>query len=199
MDQESKEHSAYILRLETELHEVEKREEAATRRMQLLVYPTTIAFIILSAYGFYLVRSLTQDVSRMASSVAIMNGVIKDTMPIISRDTIAMSKQMDNLIDSTSKMNVNVSNLVVTTQKMSKNVNQMSFYTGYMQQDVWSLNKNISKPLSLLNAFIPWSSDTSDWRSGSLLPYQTVHQPLRLNGAITKAAEIAVTAVGDEK
>lgn len=162
--EESKKHRAYVLKLETELHEIEKREEAATRRMQLLVYPATIAFIILSAYGFYLVNSLTADVGRMAKAVDVMSQTVHKNMDIIAGNTIKMSRHMGSLIDSTSKMNQQVKHMSLHTQHMSSGVEQMAIYTGHMQQDLWSLNKNISKPFDLFNKFIPWSGDSNQRR-----------------------------------
>lgn len=150
----------YVLQLETELHELEKREESSTRRMQLLVYPSMVAFIILAAYGFYLVNSLTTDVHRMAGSVHDMSVAVKDNMKIISDNTTAMSKKMTYLVDNTQNMNANMTDLVATTSKMSNSVDHLSTYTGNMQQDMWSLNRNISKPLSMFNRFIPWSNNS---------------------------------------
>lgn len=150
----------YVLQLETELHELEKREESSTRRMQLLVYPAMVAFIILAAYGFYLVNSLTQDVHRMAGSVEKMADTVDTNMRIISANTTDMSVKMTDLINNTHDMNENMTELVGTTGRMSTSVEYLSAYTGNMQQDMWSLNRNISKPLGMFNKFIPWSNNS---------------------------------------
>jgi methyl-accepting chemotaxis protein len=155
MDKKSKAHQIYVLELETELHEFEQREEATTRKMQLLMYLVTVVFVVLSAYGFSLVSSLTKDVSRMANLMATMNNTVDTHMKIISTDTVGMSNNMAELMHSTQNMNEHVSHLTLQTKKMSQNVRQMSLHTGHMQQDLWSLNKHISKPLNLFNTFIP--------------------------------------------
>ena len=177
----NKAYSLYVLKLETKLHELEQREEAATRRLQLLVYPATIAFTILSAYGFYLVSTLTKDVAHMANAVETINQSVGKNMDIISDNTRKMSNHMDDLVTSMDSMNTNVRNLALTTDRMSQNVRQMSFYTGHMQQDLWSLNKSISKPLSMLNTFIPWHDSANYHYSRlSLAPsYLLVQQPLQ--------------------
>ena len=180
-NERNKAHSLYVLKLETKLHELGQREEAATRRIQLLVYPATIAFTILSAYGFYLVSTLTKDVAHMANAVETINQSVGKNMDIISDNTRKMSNHMDDLVTSMDSMNTNVRNLALTTDRMSQNVRQMSFYTGHMQQDLWSLNKSISKPLSVLNTFIPWR-DNANYRYSrpSLAPsYLLVQQPLQ--------------------
>jgi len=43
-------HRDYILELESELQEYEKKADASTKRMQMLVYPAMIAFVILSDF-----------------------------------------------------------------------------------------------------------------------------------------------------
>ncbi|HHL19521.1 MAG TPA: hypothetical protein ENJ33_07280 [Thiothrix sp.] len=159
MSEENKKED-YVLQLEAELHELEKREESSTRRMQLLVYPSMVAFIILAAYGFYLVNSLTKDVHRMADSVSMMSDSVQKNMDVISENTTAMSDKMTFLVDNTRDMNANMTDLVGTTGKMSNSVDHLSTYTGNMQQDMWSLNRSISKPLNMFNKFIPWSNNS---------------------------------------
>lgn len=189
-NEKNKAHSLYVLKLETKLHELENREEAATRRMQLLVYPATIAFTILSAYGFYLVSTLTKDVAHMANAVETINQSVGKNMDIISNNTRKMSNHMDGLVTSMHGMNTNVSYLALTMHRMSQNIGKMSLYTGHMQQDLWSLNKSISKPLSLFNTFIPWSDNTNyRYSRPSLAPsYPLVQQPLQPNTLTDVAA-----------
>ena len=43
--------------------------ETSARRWELIVYPTLFAFIILAAYGFYLIFSLARDVHYLAMTV----------------------------------------------------------------------------------------------------------------------------------
>ena len=47
--------------------------ETSARRWELIVYPSLFAFIILAAYGFYLVFSLAKDVHYLAISMDSMN------------------------------------------------------------------------------------------------------------------------------
>ncbi len=177
MSEENKKED-YVLQLEAELHELEKREESSTRRMQLLVYPSMVAFIILAAYGFYLVNSLTKDVHRMADSVSMMSDSVQKNMDVISENTTAMSDKMTFLVNNTRDMNENMTDLVGTTGKMSTSVDHLSTYTGNMQQDMWSLNRSISKPLNMFNKFIPWgnNSGSSQYRPPVYLSPQYRYQ-----------------------
>ncbi|MGB5640738.1 MAG: hypothetical protein WBM63_16620, partial [Sedimenticolaceae bacterium] len=40
--------------------------ESSARRWELIVYPSLFAFIILAAYGFYLIYNLAKDVHYLA-------------------------------------------------------------------------------------------------------------------------------------
>jgi len=171
-------HRDYILELENELLEFEKKADSTTKRMQMLVYPAMVAFFILAAFGFYLIYSLTSDVKRMADTFVTMNGSIDGSMDSISDTMGHMSKQMDNLVDSTSSMSTSVGSMSENTVEMVNSIGglrsatyDMAASTNNMQRDMWSLNKNISTPLSFMNNFLPWKNDQS-------LPFQGSRAPL---------------------
>ena len=177
-------HRDYILELENELLEFEKKADASTKRMQMLVYPAMVAFFILSAFGFYLIFSLTSDVRRMANTFVHMSGSIETNMDSISGTMGHMSTKMDNLVESTSTMSQsvgsmsnNVGDMTDNTVEMVNSISglraatyDMAASTNNMQRDMWSLNKNISTPLSMMNKFIPWKNSSSMPFQGSPAP-----------------------------
>ena len=174
MGEKSGLHREYVLELENELRELEKREESSTRRMQILVYPAMVAFIILAAYGFFLVHSLTQDVGKMAISIVTISNAVDHNMKIISSSTVEMSDKMTSLVNSTESMTGRVGEMSSDVGAMSQNIGQMTDSTSSlatsttnMQQDMWSLNQNISTPLSMFNKFIPWSNNSNGRFRGS--------------------------------
>lgn len=178
-------HRDYILELESELQEFEKKADATTRRLQILVYPAMIAFIILASFGFYLIYSLTSDVNRMADTISHMSSSIDENMGSISGTMNHMSGKMDSLADSTQTMSSNVGTMSTNVGSMTENTVEMvnsigglraatydmAASTNNMQRDMWSLNKNISTPLSFMNNFLPWKDDQS-------LPFQGSPRPL---------------------
>ncbi len=170
-------HRDYILELENELEEFEKKADSSTKRLQLLVYPAMVAFVILSAFGFYLIYSLTSDVNRMADTIAHMSGSIDSNMDSISGTMQHMSGKMDGLNASTKSMSGNIGSMTENTDEMVKSIGglrsatyDMAASTNNMQRDMWSLNKNISTPLSMVNKFIPWKNSTSMPFPGSQHP-----------------------------
>lgn len=178
-------HRDYILELESELQEFEKKADATTRRLQILVYPAMIAFVILASFGFYLIYSLTSDVNRMADTISHMSGSIDRNMDSISSTMGHMSGKMDILADSTQSMSANVGTMSTNVGSMTDNTVEMvnsigglraatydmAASTNNMQRDMWSLNKNISTPLSFMNNFLPWKDDQN-------LPFQGSTRPL---------------------
>ena len=171
-------HKDYILELESELQEFEAKADHTTRRMKMLVYPAMVAFFILSAFGFFLIFSLTSDVNRMADTIVQMSESVDNNMTSISSTMNHMSGTMDMLGTSTEKMSSNVGKMTDTTSEMSGAISgmkpaiyDMAASTNNMQRDFWSMNKNISTPLSFMNNFLPWKDDQS-------LPFQGSRAPL---------------------
>jgi len=171
-------HRDYILELESELQEFEKKADATTKRMQMLVYPAMVAFFILAAFGFYLIFSLTSDVRRMADTFVGMSGSIETNMDTIAGTMNHMSGTMDNLSSSTANMTSDIGKMTSTTSEMSSSISgmkpaiyDMAASTNNMQRDFWSMNKNISTPLSFMNSFLPWKDDQS-------MPFQGSRAPL---------------------
>ena len=170
-------HLDYVIELENELRKFEKKEDAVTKRMQMLVYPAMVAFFILSAYGFYLIQSLTTDIGRMTNTVEVMSNSVTKNMDSMSTTTEQMSQQMGSMVISTSSMTGIMGGLADTTKEMSSNVSTMTnsitsmqVSTGNMQKDMWSLNQNVSTPLSLFNKFIPWNNNSNGRFPGSSSP-----------------------------
>lgn len=171
-------HRDYILELESELQEFEKKADATTKRMQMLVYPAMVAFFILAAFGFYLIFSLTSDVRRMANTFVHMSGSIETNMDSIAGTMGHMSGKMDNLVESTDSMSNNVGSMTTSTSDIVNSMSgmrsatyDMAASTNNMQRDIWSMNKNISTPLSFMNNFLPWKDDQS-------MPFQGSRAPL---------------------
>lgn len=152
--------------VEDELQNFEERQVNVTRTLQMIVYPAMVAFIILSAYGFYLVQSLTTDVHHLTKTIADMNSTVSTTMTTMTGTITSMNSQMGSLVQSTDQMANNVVGMNSSTQDMAGNIQQMNASTQNMavstynmQRDMWSMNKNISGPMKMFNKFNPFGSD----------------------------------------
>ncbi|MDD5393312.1 MAG: hypothetical protein PHE17_09860 [Thiothrix sp.] len=152
--------------VEDELQNFEERQVNVTRTLQMIVYPAMVAFIILCAYGFFLIQSLTTDVHRLTETIAGMSQTVHTNMGSISGTMNTMNQQMSSLVDSTDQMTNNIVGMNTSTQDMAGNIQQMNASTQNMavstynmQHDMWSMNKNISGPMKMFNKFSPFGND----------------------------------------
>ncbi len=199
----------YVRELERELRDFEAKSEGNNKTMQMLVYPAMFAFIILAAYGFYLIQSLSSDVHKMSDTIASMAGSVEKNMDSISGTMSGMSTHMNNLVTTTQSMSGDIGSMNNNTNAMVNSIGglksatyDMAASTNNMQRDMWSLNQSISKPLGFMNNFLPWSSNSgssaplppSYYAYPALQPQNAAIQaplPLLTPNNITKPAPIA--------
>ena len=123
------------------LDQLSKAFMESARRWEMIVYPSLFAFIILAAYGFFLIYSLTTDISRVADDM----NKIAVTMEKITTNMDTMSK-----------------NMVVMTQTIDSQSASMKEMTYHMRGMNMSMNRmrydmtNVSRPMTFMNDFLPW-------------------------------------------
>lgn len=136
--------------------------ENSARRWELIVYPSLFAFIILAAYGFYLIFSLAKDVHYLAISV--------DTnMTVMASNFQSVAKNMDRLTTNINTMTVTLQGIsedVGTLEPIKTNMENMNSSmaaitaaTHNMQTDMRVMNHNVrdvSRPMSVMGNFMPW-------------------------------------------
>ena len=167
----------YVKELERELHDFEQKSEGSNRTMQMLVYPAMFAFVILAAYGFYLIQSLSSDVHKMARTIDTMTESVERNMDSISGTMKEMSSHVNKLVITTKSMSGDIGSMSQNTDAMVNSISSlksatydMAASTNNMQRDMWSLNQNISTPLSFMNNVLPWKNNTSGPFPGSVAP-----------------------------
>jgi len=133
--------------------------ETSARRWELIVYPSLFAFIILAAYGFYLVFSLTKDVHYLAISVDSNMTVLASNMQSISDNMGQISSNVRTMAVSVDSMAQDVSVLepmLTTMETMDQSMRSMTFTTATMRDDIGVMNRNIARPMHFMNTFMPW-------------------------------------------
>jgi len=118
--------------------------ETGMRRWELIIYPAMFAFVILAAYGFYMVHSLTRDVNKLSIDVARMADAIAPAMT-------SMSGNMANMDSRLAAMSQDV-------RQMSANTGVMTVAVHQMGASLWEMNRNISAPMSTFNNMMPWGN-----------------------------------------
>lgn len=140
--------------------------ESSARRWELIVYPSLFAFIILAAYGFYLVYNLARDVHYLAISVDTNMTTLAGNMQNVSENmgqltaniramTITMDS-IDNKVATLEPMLANLDSMDGAIQSMTVATHNMGRSTHYMQADLSRMNHNFGRPMSVINSFMPW-------------------------------------------
>jgi methyl-accepting chemotaxis protein len=133
--------------------------ENSARRWELIVYPSLFAFIILAAYGFYLVFSLAKDVHYLAISVDSNMTVMASNMQSISDNMGQMSSNVRTMAVGVDSMARDVSVLepmLTTMQGMDHSMQALNYSTASMRDDMGIMNRNIGRPMHFINSFMPW-------------------------------------------
>jgi len=133
--------------------------ETSAKRWELIVYPSLFAFIILAAYGFYLVFSLAKDVHYLAISVDSNMTVLASNMQSMSDNVGQMSANVRTMAVSVESISRDVSTLepmLTSMEAIDQSVQAMTYTTGHMSGDMAVMNRNISRPMNFMNSFMPW-------------------------------------------
>lgn len=136
--------------------------ETSARRWELVVYPSLFAFILLAAYGFYLIFSLAKDVHLLAKSV-------DKNMTLMSSNIVSMTDNVGQLSANVRTMAVSVDSMaqdirtlepmLTSIDSIEDSMKTMTVSTHYMQRDMRLMNHSVydaSRPMAMWNNFIPW-------------------------------------------
>ena len=133
--------------------------ETSAKRWELIVYPSLFAFIILAAYGFYLVFSLAKDVHYLAISVDSNMTVLASNMQSISDNMGQMSANVRSMavgVDSIARDVSALEPMLTSMETMDRAMQHMTMSTANMRDDMSVMNRNISRPMRFINWFMPW-------------------------------------------
>jgi hypothetical protein len=129
--------------------------EASAKRWELVVYPSLLAFIVLAAYGFFLIYTLTGDVSRLARSmesvVVSMEGVVT-TMTTVSGNVADMSENLTSIAADVGEGSATMTNINETMHVMTVPMYQI-------RHDMAGMNHNMHKvaqPMRLMGGIMPF-------------------------------------------
>ena len=143
--------------------------EASAKRWELIVYPSLLAFIVLAAYGFYLIYSLTTDVDRITGQMELISKnmlTISDTMKTVSGTMLVVSKSMNSMDTEIKVISSTMSDQLLTMERiagtmdtMNGSMLHMSAVMGQMRFDTALMGYNMQNatgPMRFMNQFMPW-------------------------------------------
>jgi len=112
-----------------------KAFEASARRWELVVYPSLFAFIVLAAYGFFLVYSLTKDMRVLSANVD----------PQMTEHMDSMTASIERLSDTIQDMNVSVKAMAGHMKSLDSHIALMKEDTGQMSSNTASMTKEMER------------------------------------------------------
>ena len=147
--------------------------ESSARRWELVVYPALLAFVILAAYGFFLIYTLSKDMHLLASgmdpNMARNLSNMSDSVTYLSENVRTMTRRIDkisgtmvgmalSLEDVSGKMDTleTLDPMLVYIRGMDSSMRTMTAEMGGMRYEVTGMGRNITRPMSIMNKFMPW-------------------------------------------
>lgn len=160
--------------------------DRSAKRWEFIAYPSLVVMIVLLAYGFFLIYSLTHDIRVIAERFDPQMGkhmtALADSMGEMNRSVESMTLRISAMAEHTSQMTGQMTNLetmpplhkqIIAMNKkmdylkeMSEIKRQMvemngkiSFMTadmGRLRYDMSMMNRSVSRPMSFMNSFMPW-------------------------------------------
>ncbi len=135
--------------------------EVSARRWELVVYPSLFAFIVLAAYGFFLVYSLTKDVAHLSKSISQMTVAVDSmsgNMGTVSNRMRAVSLNMDDIahkMDALEPMRLTMESIDRSTQIMSVSTDAMRYNMTDLNHQMAGMNHGMG-PLRTMGSFLPF-------------------------------------------
>jgi len=138
--------------------------ESFENRWRYAVFPAMIAFIILAIFGFYLIYGMLQRMEQLSIDVNRMTSVIATVLPEMQRNMGGISTDISELNQVISgnfpKLEQNIASMTENMNLMSSSTQSIATTTSNLDKSMWEMNRNVSKPLSMMNQVIPWGKNS---------------------------------------
>lgn len=157
-----------------------RQMERGSRRWEKMVFPTLIAFILLAGYGFFLVYSVTRDMSIIAQTIEedfrgdvlhIRNDISKmvenvdkmqHTIASISvkieplQEMGPLLAEIKNLDESVNEISSSVNSMDQSVVSMNNSMGNLDDSMYNMGRDVDDMNDSFSSPTKMMRRMVPW-------------------------------------------
>ena len=145
--------------------------EKSARRWELIIYPAMLAFVILAAYGFFLIYTLSKDIHFLASSMDPELGknlsnmsesvnYLSENMSTMTRRIYHMSESMETMADRMGAMEhmgpmlVNMYGINFSAESMNQKMHTISRSMDAMSHDMGGVNDSM-RPMGRMNDLMP--------------------------------------------
>lgn len=158
--------------------------QQSTRRWEFVVYPAMFAFVVLAGYGFFLIYSLTGNMTIIARSIDPDMGLHMrqmtrnigelsrqvETMTTTMHEISSKLNAMDPMLTEIKELRTHVGSMQSTLVTMDQSVGDMGQSMGTMDQslraitvttdsmrtDMTQMNHTYGRPMSFFNNVMPW-------------------------------------------
>lgn len=154
--------------------------ERAAQRWERIVYPAMFVMVLIMAYGFFLIfnlandmrviaekfdpnmskhmASLSDNMSKLTGSIDNMYiemKVISEVMPQMNEKLTAM-QEMPTIRVQMEIMNRRMEVMNAHMDVMNRQMTTMNSKMFVMTGSISDMNRNVSRPMSFMNSFMPW-------------------------------------------
>ena len=136
--------------------------ETSARRWELVVYPSLLAFIVLAAYGFFLIYTLTSDVKRLAGSMETMVTAINDMsadMNTVSGNVARMSGNLSTIATDVGTGSQDMNHLLVKLDSINSSVGVMTVPMYQIRNDMGRMHHTLHEatgPMKVVSGMFPF-------------------------------------------
>ena len=146
--------------------------EASARRWELIVYPALLSFVVLAAYGFFLIYTLSKDIHTLALGMDPDMGKnlshISESVIYLSENIRTMTRRVHNMSESVEYMSrkmdalenldpmlVNMRGINASMTTITQNMQTMNMTGDAMRYEVGKMGQSM-RPMNFMNNFVPW-------------------------------------------
>ena len=134
-----------------------ERAAAAVKTVRLVVYAGMAGFLLLSAYGFFLIYELTVDTHRMVEQTVRMTEQMQSMARIMSN----MHETIGDMRDDMRRMRVALGDMDQTMGSLAANVNHMANTVALIQHSTRNIDASVAPAAGMMNSFMPWGGGNS--------------------------------------
>jgi hypothetical protein len=146
--------------------------EASARRWELIVYPAMLAFVVLAAYGFFLIYTLSKDINTLAKGMDPNMGEhlshISESVIYLSENVRTMTRRVYHMSESVETMADrmialehlepmlnNMHGMNLSMESMNQNMRLMTITGDAIRYEMGDMS-NSMKPMGRMNSIMPW-------------------------------------------
>lgn len=131
----------------------------ALKSLRLVVYAGLSAFILLAAYGFFLIYLLTSDARTMAEQARRM----AEQMELMSREMTGMSVTMGDMRANMTEMQTSLSEMNRLMASVDRSTGHMADAVTLIQHSARNLDTSFGPAMGAMNRFMPFGAGGNTW------------------------------------